>query len=283
MSLAIGSSVTSGAQLLGAAGVNQARMEAASLLALVLNQDRTFLITHARDELTNEQIERFQSLLNRRAQREPLQYITGRQHFFRLEFEVTPHVLIPRPETELIVEAGLELLRGRDQPSIADIGAGSGCIAISLLRELRDARAVATDVCPPALEVAERNARRHGVADRLMLIESDCFSALQSAGPFNLIVSNPPYIADYEIESLQREVLREPHNALFAGEDGLEVIRRLVREAPVHLESGGHFVFEIGFRQSEAVQNLIDADVWKLLEIRSDLQRIPRTVVLRKK
>jgi release factor glutamine methyltransferase len=283
MSLAIGSSVTSGAQLLGAAGVNQARMEAASLLALVLNQDRTFVITHTHDELTQAQIERFQSLLNRRAQGEPLQYITGRQHFFRLEFEVTPDVLIPRPETELIVEAGLELLLGSDRPSIADIGTGSGCIAISLLNELPDARAVATDVCPPALVVAERNARWHGVADRLMLIESDCFSAPQSVGPFNLIASNPPYIADHEIESLQREVLREPHNALFAGEDGLEVIRRLLREAPAHLWSGGHFVFEIGFGQSEAIQGFIDADVWQLREIRADLQRIPRTVVLRKK
>jgi release factor glutamine methyltransferase len=283
MSLSIARAVTTGAQILGAAGINEARMEAASLLALVLDQDRTFVITHAQDDLTNKQMRQFQSLLNRRAQGEPLQYISGRQEFFKLEFEVTPDVLIPRPETELIVEAGVELLRDEDAPLIADIGTGSGCIVISLLNELPNARGVAADVSPAVLAVAERNARRHRVINRLRLIQSDCFSALPSVGPFRLIASNPPYIAEPELEGLQREVLREPHDALFAGEDGLGFIRKLLSEAPAHLQPGGYFVFEIGFDQSEVVQNLINADVWELLEIRSDLQGIPRTVVLQKK
>jgi release factor glutamine methyltransferase len=191
-------------------------------------------------------------------------------------------VLIPRPETELVVETALELLKNDLQPHVADIGTGSGCIAISLLHELPEARAVATDISPAALGVAQRNADRHGVSNRLKLIESNGFAAMDERG-LSLIVSNPPYVGEDELESVQREVRHEPRVALVAGDDGLSLIRRLLLEARPYLRSGGHLVFEIGLGQSTLVEQLIDAEVWTLLEIRSDLQGIPRTVVLRRK
>jgi len=269
-----------GAQRLSEGAVAEPRREAGSLLAHALGRDRSFVIAHAEDTLKDDECEAFRSLLARRAGGEPLQYITGHQEFFKLDFEVTPAVLIPRPETELVIETALELLRNDPEPYLADIGAGSGCIAISILHELSTARAVATDVSSAALQVTRQNAARHGVADRLEVLESDYFSALEATGSFNLIASNPPYISDDEMKNLQREVNYEPHAALAGGPDGLSVIRRLLLEAPPFLRPGGYFVFEIGFGQSGAVEQLIDRRVWRLLEICTDLQKIPRTFVL---
>jgi release factor glutamine methyltransferase len=283
MSTSIGRAVLEGAQRLQNAAVAEPRREAGSLLAHVVGRDRSFVIAHADDSLTVEGRAAFRSLIERRASGEPLQYITGHQEFFKLDFEVTPDVLIPRPETELIVEASLGLLHNDPEPYFADIGTGSGCIAISMLHELPAARAIAADLSPTALRVAQRNAERHGVVDRLELRESDCFSALEASGSFGLIASNPPYVSDDELKSVQREVSHEPRAALAAGSDGLSVIRRLLREARPFLRSGGHLVFEVGFGQSAAVEHLIDRRVWKLLEIRTDLQRIPRTFVLQGK
>jgi release factor glutamine methyltransferase len=279
----IANAVIEGAQRLRDATVREARRHASSLLVHVLGRDRSFLIAHADEAVTEEELESFRVLIKRRAAGEPMQYITGHQEFFKLDFEVTPAVLIPRPETELIVEAALELLRNDPNPNLADIGTGSGCLAISILHEMSAARAVGTDVSPPALEVARRNAERHGVLDRLELLESDCFSALDAIGSFSLIISNPPYVSDDELKSLQREVNYEPREALAGGPDGLSVIRRLLSEARPFLRSGGYFVFEIGFEQREAVEQLIDWRVWKLIEIRGDLQQIPRTFVLQRR
>lgn len=269
-----------GAQRLREGAVADPRRDAGSLLAQVIGRDQTFVFAHVDDALNRKDYESFQSLIERRAGGEPLQYLTGHQEFFRLDFEVTPAVLIPRPETELIIEAALELLRDDPEPHIADVGTGSGCLAISILHELPAARAVATDVSRAALQVAQRNADRHGVADRLALLESDCFSVIDSGLRFGLIVSNPPYVSEDEMKNLQREVNYEPRAALAAGPDGLSIIRRLLVEARPFLRPGGYFVFEIGFGQSEAVQQLIDPRAWKLVEIRTDLQKIPRTFVL---
>ena len=272
-----------GAQRLSEVEVAEPRREAGSLLAHALGRDRSFVIAHAADALNGDECEAFRSLIARRAGGEPLQYLTGQQDFYKLGFEVTPAVLIPRPETELIIETALELLRNDSEPYLADIGTGSGCIAISILHELSAARAVATDISPAALQVTQRNAERHGVADRLQVLESDCFSALDATRSFSLIASNPPYISDDELKNLQREVNYEPSAALAGGPDGLSVIRRLLLEVPPFLRPGGYFVFEIGFGQSEAVEQLIDRRVWQLLEIRTDLQRIPRTFVLQRR
>jgi release factor glutamine methyltransferase len=266
-------------------GLPEARREAASLLAHALGRDRTFLITHAEEEVPGETLAAFRSLVKRRAEGEPLQYLKGSAEFFKLDFEVTPDVLIPRPETELLVEFALDLLRGMDAPHICDVGTGSGCIIISLLHEREEARGVGLDVSLAALAVARRNSVRHGVEPRLSLMPSDCFEALDEKGArFDLIVSNPPYVAEDALAGLQREVRDfEPRLALTPGGDGLKVIRRLLRDAPGFLQPGGHLLMEIGFDQHEVVRQLIDPEIWELLGIHPDLQGIPRTVVLRKR
>jgi len=279
----IGDAIREGARRLREANIGEPRREAGSLLAHVLGRDRSFMVAHADDLLSNAQCKTLQSLVERRAMGEPLQYLTTHQEFFRLDFEVTPDVLIPRPETELIIETALELLQGDPAPFFVDIGTGSGCIAISLLHEWPRARAIATDTSPAALQVARRNAARHHVRERLMLLASDCFSALEANESFTLIASNPPYVSEDELRTVPREVRFEPRAALAAGSDGLAVIRRLLPAAPRFLRPGGYFVFEIGFEQSQGVERLVDRSIWNLLEIRADLQRIPRTFVLQKK
>ena len=264
----------------------EARREAGSLLSHTVARDRTFIITHADERLTAEHLRSYRSLVGRRAEGEPLQYITGAQEFYGLDFEVNEDVLIPRPETELLVETALELLKGTDSPLLCDVGTGSGCIAVALLHTRPDARAFALDVSAAALEVAARNAARWQVADRIDLSVSDCFDALASEERvetrFDLIASNPPYVAEVDLEGLQREVREhEPRVALTPGGDGLSVIRRLVSESPRHLKPGGHLLMEIGFNQHERVAALIDARVWTLLDIHHDLQGIPRTVALK--
>jgi release factor glutamine methyltransferase len=281
--ISIRNAVLTGAQYLQEASIVDPRREAGSLVAHLLGRDRSFVIAHADDTLTHDEWEALQSLVERRATGEPLQYITGHQEFFKLDFEVTPDVLIPRPETELIVETALELLRDDPQPYFADIGTGSGCIAISVLHELPQARAVATDVSQPALRIARRNAERHGVMDRMELRQSNCFSAVDAGQTFSLITSNPPYVTDNELESIQREVRYEPVLALAAGPDGLATIRRLLQEARPYLRSGGYLVFEIGWGQGTAVEELIDQTIWKTLKVSKDLQGIPRTFVLKGK
>ncbi len=283
MNISISNAILEGAQVLRAAGVAGARRESGSLLAHAIGRDRTFVVTHADEPLETEAVKTFRKLIGRRAAGEPLQYLTGHQEFFKLDFEVTPDVLIPRPETELTVEIALELLKDDLDPFIADLGTGSGCVVISLLHERRDAHGIATDISPDALRIARRNADRLGVSERLTVIESDCFATLNVNRPFSLIASNPPYIRDDEMETLPREVGYEPRTALAGGPDGLDIIGRLLREAAPFLRPGGHFIFEIGFEQNAAVEQLINREVWELTETRPDLQGIARTVVLRKK
>jgi release factor glutamine methyltransferase len=286
MSTSIAQAILEGANKLRKAGVPDERREAGSLLMYVLDRDRSYILTHAEDLLSDEQAEKFVDSLNERGRGKPLQYITGRQEFFGLEFEVSSDVLIPRPETELLVETALSLVSQNEAPFICDVGTGSGCIVVTLLNKLPGARAVALDISAAALKVAERNAIRHGVRDRLSLVTSDCFAGLGPAFDpgFDLIVSNPPYVAEREIEFLQREVRDfEPRAALVSDADGLTIIRRLLLESREYLKSGGFLIFEIGFDQHEAVRQLIDENSWKLLEVYDDLQGIPRTVALMKR
>ena len=268
---------------LDSAGVPDARREASSLLSFVLGKDRTFLISHAEDVVDDDSVDQLREFVERRAAGEPLQYITGLQDFYGREFRVTPDVLIPRPETELLVEAALEVTKV-DEAFICDVGTGSGCIAITLLCERSGARAIAVDKSPAALEIAKLNAEKQSVADRSVFIVSDCFDALDPREyQFDLIVSNPPYVSESALDGLQREVRdHEPRVALSPGPDGLSVIRRLLTEAPAYLKPNGHLLMEIGFDQGEAVRKLIDEAVWSVLEVRPDLQCIPRIVVLRK-
>ena len=287
MPTSIAETILQGANRLQSAGVPEARREAGSLLAYVLGRDRSFILTHAEDAIGDELTERFRECLERRAQGEPLQYIIANQEFFGLDFEVTKDVLIPRPETELLVETALELFaEPADAPFICDVGTGSGCIAITLMKQLPQARAIATDISSNALSVARRNAHRHSVSERITFVLSDCFAALtlrESRASFELIVSNPPYVEEGAMADLQREVRDfEPRSALSAGADGLDIIRRLLLETPSFLKSGGYFLFEIGFNQAAAVQRLLDPKIWKLMDVHKDLQGIARTVALQR-
>jgi release factor glutamine methyltransferase len=279
----IGEVIRESARELENAGVPEARREAGSLLAFILGRDRTFLISHTDDDVDEISLARLGEFVERRATGEPLQYITGIQDFYGREFRVTPDVLIPRPETELLVEAALQRVDCA-APLICDVGTGSGCIAVTLLREIANARALAIDKSPAALEIAKFNAQNLSVADRTQFVVSDCFNSLDSREyEFDLIVSIPPYVKESALAGLQREVRdHEPLVALSPGGDGLGVIRRLIDEGPAFIKPNGHLLMEIGFDQGEAVESLINDSAWSLLEFRPDLQGIPRIVVLQK-
>lgn len=258
--------------------IAEPRREAASLLAFALQKDKTFLIAHSDYNLTETEDAYFQELLARRAQHEPFQYLTGKQEFFGLEFAVTPDVLIPRPETEMIVESAIEILRGKEGSTFCEIGTGSGCIAVAILYEVKTVSGVALDISEKALEVAKKNAEKHAVSERLKLKISDVLAQV-SGEKFDLIVSNPPYIPAAEITGLQPEVRDfEPLNALTDGKDGLSIIERIVREAPRFLTLNGSLLMEIGIRQADEVMRMFDKNIWGAVEVLPDLQGIPRMV-----
>ena len=268
-----------GEQCLADAGIPDPRREAVTLTATALGRHRTFLYAHPEYEPTTDELGRIEEFLLRRADREPLQYIRGSQEFYGLDFEVTLDVLIPRPETEMLVERAINYLKGISKPRFMDIGTGTGCIAISVLKHVPEARALAVDISPAAISVARRNAEHNGVAERLILIESDLFSNVP-AERFHLIVSNPPYVPEPDIEGLQPEVRdHEPHLALTDGRDGLSIIAEIVQRAPEFLLPGGHLLVEFGFGQAEAVWKMLPARVWKGVGMDPDLQGIPRILV----
>ena len=268
---------------------------AAELLLLhVAGRDRTWLYAHPEDEISAEQERQLLTLLERRANGEPTQHLTGKQEFWGLEFEVTPDVLIPRPETEHVIEVALdrlalrELREGRKQTlsgeglRIADVGTGSGCIVISLAKDLPGAKFLATDISPEALKVARRNAERHNFADRIEFVHTSLLESVASAttvSQFELIASNPPYISRREGPTLQREVRdHEPEMALYGGEEGYELYAALVTQSAAHLIPGGIVVFELGHDSLPAVQPLFDAPEWTRVGITDDLAGIPRVI-----
>lgn len=279
----ISQAIDKAAQQLAEAGVADPRREAGSLLGFVLDQDRGYLIAHPERILSTVEAERFTTAVERRSQREPFQHITGHQEFYGLDFMVTPDVLIPRPETELLVETALGLIRpDAPEQAICDVGTGSGCIAITLLHDRPQLVGVGLDISAAALAVAQHNSNALGVADRLKLLLSDGFSVLAESGAtFSLIAANPPYITETDFPGLQPEVRdHEPRTALTPGGDGLDLIRRLIAEAPAFLVPGGYFLMEIGYDQAAEVTKMIDHTVWSKFEILQDLGKIPRCVVL---
>lgn len=268
-------------KILDAASVSDARRQAQLLLIAALKKDKVFLIAHSEYELTTPEQNLFLDFVARRARREPLQYITGRQEFYGLDFEVTPAVLIPRPETELIVETAIEILRGEGTAKICEVGTGSGCIVVSILKELNQASAIALDISESALEIARRNARRHKVFDRIDFKISDVFSVLENE-IFDVIVSNPPYISLNEMKDLDPEVKNyEPTNALTDEASGLSIIEKIISEAPLFLKPRGFLIMEIGYMQAVKVRQMFSEEIWDECEILPDLQGIPRTVKAR--
>jgi release factor glutamine methyltransferase len=259
-----------GAAQLGA--LPTARRDAELLLMHVLACDRAYLLTHPETQLTAEQYAVYDAWLTRRARHEPIQYIVGQQDFFGLKFRVTPDVLIPRPETEHLVEAALARAGRESALHIADVGTGSGAIAVALAHALPQARITALDISAAALAVAQENADSHGVSDRIRLSESDLLAA-DTGERFDIIVSNPPYVADHEeLEAQVRDY--EPASALFAGPEGLDIYRRLIPQAQVALKPGGWLLLEIGHGQRDALDRLLSG--WASVSFIADLQGIPR-------
>jgi release factor glutamine methyltransferase len=264
---------------LSSAAIPEPRKEAVSLVSHILNRDSAFLYAHPEYELTADEKDELESKVNRRENHEPFQYIIGRQEFYGLDFEVTPDVLIPRPETEILVEKAIELLRTKEGPRICEVGTGSGCISIALLHELRTASAIAVDISAEAIGVAKRNAIRNEVDQRIEFVLSNIFEQIP-AERFDVILSNPPYVPDSDIASLQAEVRdHEPRAALLGGADGLSIIRRIVECAPARLINDGWLLMEIGYNQAEKVRDLFDHQAWARVDLLPDLQGIPRIVV----
>jgi release factor glutamine methyltransferase len=277
---------------------------AAELLLLhVLGRDRTWIYAHPEEELSASDAERYSALIRRRAGGEPAQHLTGKQEFWGLEFEVTPDVLITRPETEHVIEVALDRLAVREIHAdrrqalsgeglrIADIGTGSGCIAIALAKELPGATFVATDISAAALVVARCNAARHGFASRIHFLESNLLHAFacsplatrHSPLLFDLIASNPPYVGRREAATLMREVREhEPEIALYGGEEGYELYADLVAQSARYLLPGGILVVELGHNSLPAVQPLLDAPTWTNLAVTNDLAGIPRVLAAEK-
>jgi release factor glutamine methyltransferase len=278
------------------------------LLMHTLGRDRAWIYAHPEHELDVTAREQYFSLLTRRASGVPTQHLTGHQEFWGLDFEVTRDVLIPRPETEHVIEVALERLgvesgasspRRKDQFRIADVGTGSGCIAVALAHELSEARVIATDISAAALEVARRNAARHGVDSRIDFVECNLLEILHHRSPvtshashtlsasqslrLDLIASNPPYIGRQEAATLPREVREhDPAGALFGGETGTEIYAPLIAQAATLLKPDGILVLELGHNSVEHVSHLLDAAEWTSVTITDDLAGIPRMASARR-
>jgi release factor glutamine methyltransferase len=257
---------------------DRAQRDAETLLLHLIGKNRAWLIAHAADEFGGCTAIRYAGLLERRFAGEPIQYITGEAEFFALPFRVTRDVLIPRPETEHLVEKTIELAAAFPTPRIVDVGTGSGAIAIALARSLRHTEISSIDLSPAALEVARENARLNGVADRVRFYEGDLLEPFRGES-FDLVISNPPYVPDSDRPTLAVEVREyEPSLALFAGQDGLAIYRRLIPDAAKVLCPGGVLVLEIGFGQATAVGELMKTAGFEWIESTPDLQGIPRVM-----
>lgn len=277
--------LTSATSYLSSFGLESPREDAELIVATVTRTNRTYLMSHPEKRLSQADTVLAWRWLKKRASHYPIQYMRGFQEFYGHEFLVSPDVLVPRPETELLVDVSLELLRDREETgSVLDVGIGSGCIAISLLLEFPFLSALGTDVSETALAVARANARRNACADRLTLLHGDVVGpVLVSEEKFDLVVSNPPYVALHDRPTVATSVVQfEPSVAVFAGDSGLEVIERLFQEVPHVLEDNGHLVLELAYGQAPAVFALGRAHGWVRSNLRQDLSGISRCAVFRR-
>jgi release factor glutamine methyltransferase len=299
--------LTAAADHLESSDCGSPRMNAETLMMFVLGVNRAYLYAHPERELTAEEQARYDEIVAQRAQGVPSQYITGHQEFWGLDFLVSSAVLIPRPETEHLVETVLELARESAAPRIVDVGTGSGCIALALAHELRGAEVYAVDLSDEALEIARANAVRLQLEKRVQFLrcdvlcpieESDNVVILSEDAPegarpsrrtcffkdFDIVVSNPPYVGHDEVDKVQRSVFEfEPRMAVFAGEHGLDVIRPVIDQAHQMLKPGGWLAMEIGYSMRDAVLALLDPTMWEEPMVVPDLQGIPRVIAARKR
>lgn len=256
-----------------------AAIDAEVLARDVLGWDRARLLAHGREPASADFVERFRGAIERRLNREPVAMITGRREFWGLDFLVTRATLVPRPETERIVEEALRILPAEGTPTVVDIGTGTGCLAVSIAVERPRATIIATDISRDALVTAKQNALRHGATDRIRFVQADLAEGLHVRA--DVVVSNPPYVPDQSAAVLAPDVVRyEPSMALFGGADGLSVIRRLFVSTPAVLAPGGQFIVEFGFGQEDDVLAIAEGAGWRIERILYDLQGIARTLVL---
>ena len=261
------------------------RLNAELLLMFVLAQERAYLYAHPEREITSDEQSRYDEVIRERARGCPTQYITGHQEFWGLDLLVSPAVLIPRPETEHVVEAVLELVKdsrldGTGRLKLLDVGTGSGCIALALASELPQTEIHACDISEEALEVARINAARLALGGRVLFRKSDLLGVYAGEN-FNFIISNPPYVGEADADKVQKQVREfEPKIAVFSGQEGMEIYRRLIPQAHEHLRPGGWFVTEIGYSEEAKVKELLAG--WADIQVIADLQGIPRVVVARR-
>jgi release factor glutamine methyltransferase len=282
-SATVGVTLREGVQLLERTNVPSAPLAAELLLMHTLGRDRTFLYAHPEDLISAAHAAAFFALINKRAAGTPTQYLTGKQEFRGMDFEVTPDVLIPRPETEHLIEVVLARIsesRRNNLLGIADVGTGSGCIAVALAKEFPNAKMFATDISPAALAIAKRNATRHNFADRITFRECNLLEGIPQQPPFDVIVSNPPYVARKDAATLPIDVREhEPHIALFAGDDGMAIYPQLIAQAATHLVEGGLLVLELGAGLFEPVSDLLEARRgWTRVSATEDLAGIVRVI-----
>jgi len=281
--MTIAAALARAAARLRRAGVETPELDAELLLAAALGRNRSFVLAHPEDELARDVLATFRRAVRRRARREPLPYLLGRWEWLGMELHVTPAVLIPRPETEILVEALAARLKGAVR--ILEVGTGSGCIAIGLARLLPEARVVALEPSAAALAVAIENAANLAVGERIAFVNAPFPAGARGWGRFDAIAANPPYIPSAEVATLPPEVRDyEPREAVDGGPDGLEVLRALVAEGPALLAAGGWLATEVALGQAEAVVALLQADDrWEGIEVVPDLARIPRVVLARRR
>lgn len=267
-------------QYFGEKGVENPRLDAEVLLSHILGKDRLYLYVHFDQPLEEKELAAFRVAVKKRAARLPVAYIIGNKEFMGLDFQVTPAVLIPRPDTEILVETALKCLKVVDSPRILDIGTGSGAICVSILVKLQSAKGITVDISPEALLVAKANAERHQVDERLTFCQGDLFGPVQGQ-VFDAILSNPPYIPEADIAGLTPEVRQEPSQALVGGKDGLDFYRRIIHEGRNYLATGGFIAMEVGIGQARQVAAMAEGTgFFKVSEIVKDYGGIERVVIL---
>jgi release factor glutamine methyltransferase len=275
----IGEALKGASLYLAERGVENSSLDAEILLAYLLGVERAELYINLDEPL--ESLTTFNELLKRRARFEPVAYIIGKKEFMSIEFKVTKATLIPRPETELLVEKALEIAKEIPNPLIVDIGTGCGAIGISIAKELEICSVIATDISADAIEVAKENARCIGVSNKVTILQGSLFSPLENfKGKINMVISNPPYIPSDELETLPKEVLFEPKVALNGGREGVVVIEQIVSEAHAYLTHGGYLLVEVGENQSRRVKEMImENPLYCKIEIFKDYAGVERVIL----
>jgi len=271
------------AEKLKNAGIDAATSEVEIILETLLEVERIKVYLYGARLTDDTILKKLNQIIEKRITRQPLQYILGETNFYGRKFMVNPDVMVPTPETELLCELAIKYIKNENLKhiEILDIGTGSGVVGVTMVCELPEVWVTAVDISQAALAMARKNASMHEIESRIRFLNSDLFSKIDEDNKFDLILSNPPYIAQKDYDSLSPEVLADPKISLVSGVDGLDIIRKLIEKSPDYLKENGRLMFEIGYNQAEMVKNITDADVrYKSITIIKDLNDIDRVVIL---